>query len=213
MGSWRRWDNGAGVYCKCCLESRWQFQVTPKRDEPFGETWSELRGMFVRTCTELLLFGMCLCVWTRAFLHVGVTLWVRFVCLCIGLYVCLPVHARACTCWWCPLRTTQYLWQLIKRRMLGWSSVCSPSDVRDLGSAHSPFSPCLSFTVSSSSLINLYSQISCFPGEYTVGRKNIVWAQSKKKNCTYHKIKIICRSVACVFLFLISFCFHVAGRC
>lgn len=116
IDSWRRWDNAdsAGVHCKCCLEAWWQFQVTLKWDEPLGKIWGELRGMFVRTCTELLLFGMCLCAsvcaWTLAFQHVGVTSWVRLVCLCIGLYVCLLVHVRVSTCWWCLSRTAQSLW-------------------------------------------------------------------------------------------------------
>lgn len=62
------------------------------------------------------------------------------VCVCrhIGVYAC--AHG---VCWGQPSLCDR----LIKRCMLGWSSVLSPSVVTDLGSAHSPFSPCLSSTM------------------------------------------------------------------
>lgn len=107
-------------------------------------------GMFAWTYTVVAFVSRCVCVSVcvgvrhrvsaHAFQHVGVTAREGLVCPCghTGVYA----SARG-VCW----AQSSLCDRLIKRCMLGWASVLSPSVVTDLGSAHGTASLCLGSAV------------------------------------------------------------------
>lgn len=135
-----------------CFVSRWQYQTTQQMGCVFWQNVKRAKRNICKEAHSHFIWNMCvyLCVCVYPCIPMcgcdsssvfTMSVYIH-VCVCVCQGVCVHTHAHGV--YWEQLSLCD---QLIKRCMLGWSLVLSPSVVSDLGSAHCPFSSCLNSTM------------------------------------------------------------------